>query len=213
MSHLRATRRVVAFDLRGHGQSDSPTSQSAFFVDALARDVGAVADALGLQRFVLVGHSLGGAVAAAYAGEHPQRVAGLVLVGTPGRTPAEQSMPVMAQLRNDYAKVSEGYWQKLLAGVGPENEARLRRDMQRVPRETGLALIGAVFSYDPNPALAAYPGPELIIDTPHGDGPDALHRQAPTIPRRVITGTSHWPHLDRPGEFNRILDEFLATVR
>ena len=212
MAHLRPTRRVVALDLRGHGQSDSPQTQSAYMVEAMARDIGAAADALGLQRFVLVGHSLGGAVASAYAVAQPQRVAGLVLVGAPGRTPAEQSMPVMTSLRADYAKTSEGYWRSLLEGVGPENERTLLRDMQRMSRETGLALIGAVFSYDPNPALAAYPGPQLIIDTPHGDGPSALHNQLPGIPRKVVTGTSHWVQMDKPDEFNAILDEFLATA-
>ena len=210
---LRQSRRAVAFDLRGHGRSDAPVAQSAYIVDALAGDIAAVANALDLKRFMLVGHSLGGAVAASYAGANPQRVAGLVLVGTPGRTPAEASVPVMQSLRADYQKVSEGYWVKLLSGARPENARLLRGEMQRMPRETGLAIIGAVFSYDPNPALRAYAGPKLIIDTEHGDDPNALYRQSPSIPRRVIEGTSHWPHLDKPHEFNAVLDEFVSGVQ
>lgn len=45
-----------------------------------------------------MGHSLGGAAAIHYAAAHPQRVAGLVLVGTPGRMPAEQSKPIIASM-------------------------------------------------------------------------------------------------------------------
>ena len=61
--------------------------------------------------------------------------------------------------------------------------------MRSVGREPSLAMIGAVFDFDPLPALASYPGPKLIIDTPHGDGPTALHRQLPDVSRKVIAGT------------------------
>ena len=53
----------------------------------------------------------------------------------------------------------------------------------------------------------------MLVDTPHGDAPGALHALAPRIPRKVISGTSHWPQMDEPDEFNRSLDSFLATVR
>jgi pimeloyl-ACP methyl ester carboxylesterase len=84
--------------------------------------------------------------------------------------------------------------------------------MRHVPRAAALAIIEAIFAYDPLPALRACRGPVLIVDTQHGEGPGALHNQVPTVPRRVITGTSHWPHMDKPAEFNGILDEFLAGV-
>jgi pimeloyl-ACP methyl ester carboxylesterase len=57
--------------------------------EAFVSDVEAVVEKLKLPRFVLVGHSLGGAVAIKYAGAHPDRVAGLVVVGAPGKTPPE----------------------------------------------------------------------------------------------------------------------------
>jgi pimeloyl-ACP methyl ester carboxylesterase len=50
------------------------------------------------------------------------------------------------------------------------------------------------------------------VDTEHGGGPDALRNQLPSVPHRIIAGTSHWPQLDRPDEFNLILDEFLRGV-
>jgi len=62
------------------------------------------------------------------------------------------------------------------------------------------------------PALKAYPGPVLIVDTAGNEGPGSIHALAPALPHKVIAGTSHWPQLDKPAEFNAILDEFLASV-
>jgi pimeloyl-ACP methyl ester carboxylesterase len=211
LSHLRQRRRAIAMDLRGHGRSDPP-AQGDFSVPALARDIAAVADALELRRFVLVGHSLGGCAAAAFAGEHPDRLRGLVLAGTPGKSPPEMARRVMDGLHADFDKVMREYGQSLLAGAAPSVHDELDAEMRRVPREQALALVGAVFDFDPVPSLARYPGSKLIIDTPHGDGPTALHALLPDITRKVITGTSHWPQLDKPQEFNRLLDEYLAWM-
>jgi pimeloyl-ACP methyl ester carboxylesterase len=75
-----------------------------------------------------------------------------------------------------------------------------------------MAIIDGIFAYNPLPALDGYQGPKLLVDTPHGDGPDALHNEEPTIPRMTIEGTSHWPQLDKPDEFNAMLDDFLRLV-
>jgi pimeloyl-ACP methyl ester carboxylesterase len=212
LAHLRPTRRAVAIDLRGHGQSDPP-ADGDYAVESLAGDIAAVADGLVLNRFVLVGHSMGGSAAAAYAGAHTDRVAGLVLVGTPGKSPPEMASKVLTSMRADYEKVSEDYWKRLLSDARPEVETPIRTEMKRLPREAALKIIEAIFAYDPLPALRAYAGPKLLVDTPHGEGPASLHSQMPDIPRKVVTGTSHWPHMDKPEEFNRILDELLANVR
>lgn len=211
LAHLRRRRRALAMDLRGHGRSDGPSSGD-YTVPALAEDVAAVADALELRRFVLVGHSMGGAVAAAYAGKHPGHVAGLILAGAPGKSSLGEAQQIMGALRADYDKVMAGYWNALLEGAEPTVRAALEAGMRSIRREPSLAMIGAIFDFDPLPALGRYPGPKLIIDTPHGDSPTALHRQLPDVSRKVIAGTSHWPHMDKPQEFNRLLDEFLAWL-
>ncbi|ATB27086.1 Menaquinone biosynthesis related protein DHNA-CoA thioesterase [Melittangium boletus DSM 14713] len=71
-------QRSVSFDLRGMGESD-PDPAGRYHVRDFAEDVGAVADTLHLERFVLVGHGFGCGVASEYAALHPERVAGLVL--------------------------------------------------------------------------------------------------------------------------------------
>ncbi|QYU69546.1 alpha/beta hydrolase [Leptolyngbya sp. 15MV] len=75
--------RVIRYDQIGHGLT-GPARDGDYTTDAFARDVGEVADALGLERFVLAGNSMGGAVAVRYAMLDPQRLAGLVLVDAGG---------------------------------------------------------------------------------------------------------------------------------
>jgi 2-succinyl-6-hydroxy-2,4-cyclohexadiene-1-carboxylate synthase len=79
--------RVVTFDHRGHGESDHPTEASAYSLDRLAADALAVADALGLERFRLLGHSMGGMVTRRLALAHSDRVEALVLMATSSGPP------------------------------------------------------------------------------------------------------------------------------
>ncbi len=71
--------RTLAFDLRGHGDSDRDP-ELRYDHESMARDVAAATGALEIRRFVLVGHSMGGRVAMRVAGKHPDRLAGLVIV-------------------------------------------------------------------------------------------------------------------------------------
>jgi len=71
--------RTLALDHRGHGDS-AWDAQGRYDHDTLVRDVEAVTAALGIERLVIVAHSLGGRVATLFAGRHPERMAGLVLV-------------------------------------------------------------------------------------------------------------------------------------
>lgn len=212
LAHLRNTRRAVALDLRSHGQSASPVHDD-YAVESLAEDIAAVADGLKLKRFVLVGHSMGGSASLAYAGAHPERVAGLVLVGTPGKIPAEQAEQVKSSLKSDYENVMAGYWNKLLTNARPHVLAQIQSERERLPRAVSLSLIQAIFDYDPVPALRRYRGPKLAVITPDQDNPYDLHRLVADVPHKVVTDTSHWLHMDKPEEFNRILDAFLEEVR
>src|SRR3990170_3919514 len=109
LEHLRISRRAIAFDFRGHGRSDkSPNNR--FTAEALSGDIAAVVEGLDLEQFILVGHSMGGSAAIAYANSHPTRVMGLVLVGTPGKTPSEISKPIIDSLESEnYQKIMDDY--------------------------------------------------------------------------------------------------------
>jgi pimeloyl-ACP methyl ester carboxylesterase len=73
----------VALEWRGHGRSAAPDDGDYSF-PSVAADVEEAVKRLGIGRFVLVGHSGGGLAAVHYAGEHPDRVAGLLLADPAG---------------------------------------------------------------------------------------------------------------------------------
>src|SRR5207248_64303 len=75
------TRRVVAYDQRGHGASDRAPHYS---VDLLADDLDNLAKELHLGKFWLVGHSFSGTVLSVYAAKHADKLAGLVYVDAMG---------------------------------------------------------------------------------------------------------------------------------
>ncbi len=116
LEHLRKTRRAIAMDLRGHGLSQPPANGD-YSIDGLKADVTAVVDTLKLERFVLVGHSMGGPTAIAYAAANPSKVAGLVLVASAARTPPEMANEVIASLEKDFGAVYAGYAETLVAGA------------------------------------------------------------------------------------------------
>jgi pimeloyl-ACP methyl ester carboxylesterase len=210
ITHVRGERRAVALDLRGHGKS-APPADHDYTVESLAGDIAAVVDSMKLGRFVLVGHSLGGSAAIAYAGAHGDRVAGLMLVGTPGRTPPAQAQQVMSALESNYDQAMKEHWDRTMADARPEVQRRLASEVGSVPKDASIEIIREMFVYDPLPALQSYVGPTLIVYTPHGDTPNDLQNMLPQRSKARISGTSHWPHLDKPAEFNRLLDEFLAA--
>ncbi|HET8626260.1 MAG TPA: alpha/beta fold hydrolase, partial [Thermomicrobiales bacterium] len=85
LGDLAGRFRVCALDLPGHGRSDKPApAETDYSVRGLAAAVGQALDALGLAPAVLVGHSLGGAVALQLALDRPGAVRGLVLVDSAG---------------------------------------------------------------------------------------------------------------------------------
>lgn len=90
---LSRDRRVVRFDLPGFGLT-GPSPDGVYTIERYAEFVLAVADALGLDRFVLAGNSLGGYVAWATAVLHPSRVSALVLVDAAGFKYQSQSVPL-----------------------------------------------------------------------------------------------------------------------
>ena len=83
MPALAADFRVVAPDQRGFADSDKPEGVEAYSTDRILEDLIALADALGLKRFTLVGHDWGGAVAWFAALKRPDRVQRLIIVNAP----------------------------------------------------------------------------------------------------------------------------------
>ncbi|GHG82174.1 alpha/beta hydrolase [Comamonas sp. JC664] len=216
LAQLRKRRRAVALDLRGHGKS-APPRDGGFSVEDFAQDVGCVVEGLGLQRFVLVGHSLGGAVCVAYAGAHPERVAGLFLLdpASDGRMiPEEQAQGFMAVLATEaWSAVVEEAWAPMLAPSRPEVRERVLAGLRATSQAGVRGGLGALLTFDPVAPLRAYQGPRLSVVTAFNDEPGAYHRLVPELPHKAVEGTGHWVQLDAPDTVNAMLDGFLAGLR
>jgi pimeloyl-ACP methyl ester carboxylesterase len=214
LDHLQRQRRVVAFDFSGHGRS--PGAVGTYSIGELAKDVGAVADVSQLDSFVLVGHSLGAAVAAEYAGSHAARVKALVLVDAPpapGSIPPGQLQQLHAAVARDPFAVIEQFWtQQMLIDTRAEVKQRLLAGLRAMTRRTAAELTDAALDHDARPPLLRYPGPKFAIVTARNDMPLSLHNAVPGFRHAVIRGTGHWIHLDNPAEFNKTLDGFLSTL-
>ena len=127
---LKGRRPLLAFDLRGRGDTDKP-AEGPFGMVQHAADVAAAMRELGMGRSLVVGHSMGAFVAVALAAEHPELVSGLVLVDgglplePPPGIPPEQLLDValaaqMARLRTTYESVDSylDYWRALPVFAG-----------------------------------------------------------------------------------------------
>ena len=104
----RAGHRVISYDARGHGESSPAGPPEAYTYDALVADAVAVLDALGVERAIVAGQSMGSATAVGLALRHPERVGALAVV-----TPAHRGAP----------SPNLDHWDGLAAGLergGPE---------------------------------------------------------------------------------------------
>ena len=211
LRHLAASRRAVAIDLHGHGRSDA-SAGAPYDIASFADDIQSAADALKLDRFVIVGHSLGGAAAIQYAADYPDRVAGLVLVATPGRLPDEQVRGVEAALDKDYDGTMAGIWKRLLANATPATRRTVEGESDKMTEKVARKIIGATFEFDPVPPLESYGGPRLTISTPQEGPVQELHELVRGVEHETVEGTSHWIQLDDEDRFDEILDRFLEKV-
>ncbi|MEO8217043.1 MAG: alpha/beta hydrolase [Acidobacteriota bacterium] len=215
LAHLRMHRRSIAFDLRGMGHSD-PAANGDYSVSAVSGDIGAVADALGIRRFVLVGHSYGGAIVGAYAAAHPDRIAGLVFVDSAGdlRGTAEAGAAKFdAALRSAKGDaVIEAWFAPLLEPSTEAVQQQVLASAKATDREVFIAALQSLRSYDPILLRDRYRGPELIVAR-QAETSGSLQSIYGDVPVKLVSGSGHWIMLDQPEELNAILDGFLAGIR
>lgn len=218
IDHLRASRRVVAYDHRGHGGSER-ARDGVYTVEALVADLEAVRGAMGLGRMVLVGHSMSGAVLTTYAATHPDSVAGLVYVDAIGdfhAVPPE----VLQQMVEREASPSFGAAERhaeLEGMLGPKVKPATRQvvlaSLDRMDPPAFAALRRSMFALrDARLRFAAYKGPSVAIEVAENPYAASMAGQVLGIPVHWISGVSHWLQLDDPEAVNRALDAFLAGV-
>jgi pimeloyl-ACP methyl ester carboxylesterase len=215
LAHMRATRRAIALTLRGHAHAPAPRARD-FRIDTLAADVLHTLDALSVERCALVGHSIGAHVALAVATQAPARVAG-VLLADPAcdarRLPHGQWDSLVRELDSDaYTATAERYFRHLLIGSRTAVAQRVLADLRATPAATIVGTMRATRDFDPIEALAAFRGSKLAVDSYLGDQPCSLHQLCPDLRRTRLGDCGHWLQLDRPAEFNLILDGWLSAL-
>jgi pimeloyl-ACP methyl ester carboxylesterase len=169
----RAGVELIAYDARGHGESSPAPQATAYEYADLVRDLETVASTAGTS-VVLVGNSMGAATAAAYALEHPERVAALVQV-TPGFAGAERS----DQELGDWKALADGMERAGVDGFmeayEPPKEPRFREaalkfTRQRLERHQhpqavadALRVVPGSVAFDGLEALGTLEMPALVV--------------------------------------------------
>ncbi|HSM91792.1 MAG TPA: alpha/beta hydrolase [Anaeromyxobacteraceae bacterium] len=215
LAHARKTRRAVAIDLPGFGQSEAPRDGKRT-AEAWGEDLGRVADALGLSRFVLVVHDFAGTVATAYASRHPLRVAGILFVdaysGRLDRTPAVRAAEELAFAPERLAATVAARYGPRLAGAAEGTRQRVQAALDATPRESLLAAALTAVSNDSVAELSRYKGPrralaasQLVLE--------GIQANVEGLPYRKVQGSSHWIMLDQPADVDAELDALLAQVK
>jgi pimeloyl-ACP methyl ester carboxylesterase len=217
LDHVRASRRAVAHDQRGHGGSQ-PASDGVYSIEALAEDLDRVVRALGIERFVLVGHSMSGNVISAYAAKHPEKLAALLYVDAVGDvSQAPQEM------KDWFNKPPEGYGpaqvqaefgQMLGPKARPGTREHVLASVGRVDPPTIVALRRSMGAFMPRPGLDRYTGPRFAIEAQGAaeENPFAASRSIPGVTTTTLPDVSHWLMMDDPQGFNRALDAVLGQV-
>lgn len=207
LDRLRASRRAIAYDQRGHGRSDAASEYS---VDALADDLERVVAALGLAKFWLVAHSFSGAVATAYAAGHPEKVAGVVYVDAVGDV--SRSPPAVKERfrQHDSGMTPDRLQSAYAEMLGPKAKPATRRAIAasaaRMDLKAFAALRGSMGEFDGLSAAKKYTGPRFAIEA-EGEPDARLASSLPGTRRAVIPGVSHWLMLDNPAATVRALEE------
>jgi 3-oxoadipate enol-lactonase len=199
--------RVFLVDLRAHGESSAPPGPCRR--EDLAADVRAVLDHGGVERAVLVGHSLGGIVAMTAALACPEQVAGLILLGT-----ASECSDKTARWYERLARASEdGGLEGLRREIyGPDAMKAIHGDPAGMAQVTRS--LQSLHTDPLTPRLGSIRCPALLCAgdrDPMGAGASVIiQRRMPQARLEIIPGAGHWLHLEAVERLLPLIDGFVT---
>jgi pimeloyl-ACP methyl ester carboxylesterase len=218
---LSARYRIVAWDAPGFGLSETVEPDVEVFADVLCE----LLDHLGCSPAAVVGHSMGGVVAARVASGHPDRVARLVLscshpgYGDPADSPLQ---PRVEQRVRELASVGAAEYGRIRArglfpaGFADKEAMEVAAGVAAEARPEGIRSSTRMLQLaDNRPVLPRLKMPVLVI-TGERDPVvkpslrDELHALTPQARHIEMPGAGHAPYLEYPASYNAILDEFLS---
>ncbi len=222
---LETVARVVTPDLPGFGRSGPLTG--SFTMDAVADCVLRLVDALGLERVVLGGHSMGGYVALRVAARHPERLVALVLVDSRAAADTEEGRERRdTAVATIHAGGRQAFLDQFVAGLVGESTRRraprLVEELRQLAEAVGdatlvAALAGMRDRPDSTAVLASLSVPVLLVVgeedalVPPSEAA-ALQRLAPRATLAVIPEAGHTPTVERPVATAAVLVGFLESL-
>lgn len=214
---LAATRRVIAIDLPGHGANDAPRRD--YGVPALTADVARLCERLGLGRPLLIGHSLGGAIAIQMAVERPRRVAAAVAldttIGPAAATRRAWAALVDALAGPDFRAAVRDAIARLyfLPTDDAARRARIIAAMTARPQHVMRDGFAGIAAWDSDAAVAALRVPFLHIARSVGGTAHAhLRRLCPHAFAGRVVGSGHFVQLEVPDQVNAMIGRFVELI-
>ena len=208
--------RLISWDMRGHGQTDTPDDGALYSLDATVADLKALLDHLGIQRAVIGGLSLGGYVSLAFHAAHPAMVEALVICDSgPGYRNAEAREKWNERA---FARATELEARGLDALGGRSREMREAMGHHRSAQGLAHAARGMLAQKDARviDSLPSIRVPTLVIvgdrDEPFVAPSEYMAKKIPGARLEVIRDAGHSSNLDQPDAFNRVLVDFLDAL-
>ncbi len=210
--------RVIAFDLRGHGDSEKPEGSYAM-ADFLS-DYVEIFETLDLRDFVLVGCSVGGIVAQLYALEHGANLKGLVLIGSPcSRRGRDVAGFHRAVRERGWEAVARGLVDKQLhADTPPSVKAWAVAEYLKTPLHVRAAEEEALLAeIHHTERVVDIRMPTLLVagvseEREIFEQMELMSTRIPDAEWHVIDGAAHMPNFERPEVFDPILNQFLKRI-
>ena len=216
LRYFAPDHRVLAVDLRGHGESDAP--RQAYTMRGFADDLAWSCSELGIQRPVVIGHSLGGLVALELAAAYPDCPGAIVLIDAvlvPGGDRAEAVDTLVAGLHGPAPdQTLRAYFETFFGPYDqPQRKAWILEQAVRTPPHvTSSVWKESLTSWDDAEALQRCRVPLLYLDagTPNSDLDRARELQPRMVTGRTV-GSGHFSQLEVPDQVNAMIARFLAT--
>jgi 3-oxoadipate enol-lactonase len=216
LAHFSKARRAVAFDYPGYGESDPAPEGTTR--DDYAAAIFAAMDALGIEKAHICGLSLGGVIAIAMHAMASERCVSLILADTFAVHPDgpgiyERSVAASADLR----ALAEARVDFLLApGALDDVRNEVIETMAKIDPAAYRIGAEAVWLADQRERAAAIDVPALVVvgEADRPTPPELSRELAALIPDAklaTIPGAGHISNLERPAEFDRLVEEFIAN--
>jgi len=210
---LSASWRVITWDMRGHGQSDSPDDQGLYSEAHSIADMAAVLRACGETRAVIGGLSLGGVVSLGFHLRHPEMTRALMLFDTgPGfRDETARATWNARAMQRALDLEARG-----IAALGARAETRAdeHRDVAGLARAARGMLVSTGDHLIRSLGTIAVPTLVLVgsEDTNFLAATDYMARKIPKATKVVVEGAGHAANLDQPEAFNQAVRAFLSGL-